>query len=275
MFFNVEETYEFAKVIIKKAGELLLELKQRPLQMKEKKSHSDLVTFVDKEIEKFLVNEINIKFPEHGIIGEEGVSKKNIDNCETVWIIDPIDGTTNFIHGFPFYAITIGIIHKGVGVIGVVMNPSTGELFHACSGYGAYVNEKKLELNPPNNQNDDKIKIDLKDSLVSTTFYWEDVNSKDKIHPVVIELYKETRGVRMIGGAAIGLCEVAKGTLTAYFMPRLKPWDYAGGTIILKEAGGRVTRINGEEINFLHDGNILGTHPDIYKEMKNKFKGDL
>lgn len=253
---------KFAKDIVIAAGILLKQLKQAPLNLEEKKSHSDLVTAVDKQIEKFLVNRITDKYKDHGVLGEEGVFEGSLEDKDTIWVIDPIDGTTNFIHGFPYYGISVAVVHKGIGIIGVVYNPETDELFFAEDGKGAYMNEEELRIGQ---------ELDIRNSLICTTMFWEDVATKSSIHPTIIDLYKDSRGIRMVGGAAISLCEVAVGRLNAYIMPALNAWDYAAGVIILKEAGGVVSKINGDSISFNQGGSLVATHPGIHSNILERF----
>ena len=262
MELNIKELGKYAASIVSEAGALLLKLRKEPLELEEKRDHSDLVTIVDSMVEKFLVDKIAEKYPNHGIVGEEGINEANAFDSDTQWIIDPIDGTTNFIHNFPFYGISVGIVHKGVGLIGVVYNPVTDELFYAEKDNGAYVNDVRLNLNQP---------ILLKEALVSTNMFWEDERTKDALHPSIIEIYKKARGIRMVAGAAISLCEIAKGTLNAYIVSKLSTWDYAGGVIILKEAGGITTQLNGSPVSFESGGSILAAHPSIHKELLDSF----
>lgn len=262
MLMNLKQLEDFAHQTVLKAGELLLELKKQPLVYTEKKDYSDLVTEVDKKVEAYLVEQILTAYPTHGILGEEGTFTEDSTKFDTIWVIDPIDGTTNFIQDFPFYAISVGIVHKGEGIMGFVYNPSTNELFHAVKGQGAYVNERKLER---------KNSLLLRESVISTTMFWEHVETQNALHPSIIELYKKTRAMRMLGGAALSLCEIAKGTLDAYVVPMLSPWDYAGGVIILKEAGGIATNLQGEEVQFEKNQSILASHPDIHAEILRNF----
>lgn len=263
LIMHKQEIYQFAHKTVLEAGKLLLELKKQPLVFSEKTDYADLVTEVDKKVEAFLVNKITERYPTHGILGEEGTFKEDLKNFETIWVIDPIDGTTNFIQDFPFYAISVGIIHQGEGVMGFVYNPSTDELFHAVKGQGAFVNQEKLELDKP---------LALKETVFSTSMFWEDVTTQNALHPSIIELYKNTRGMRMLGGAALSLCEIAKGTLNAYIMPMLSPWDYAGGVIVLQEAGGTITGLHGESVQYKNAQSILATHPAIHTEILQKFQ---
>lgn len=260
MIFNTEKLGKFASEIVYEAGQLLLELKNAPLELEEKKNHSDLVTIVDQKIEQFLVDKIMKEYPSHGVMGEEGTFKKDISTCETVWIIDPIDGTTNFIHDFPFYGISVGIAHKGEGVIGVVYNPSTDELYYGEKDKGAFVNHQPLKI---------KKSMKLKEALVSTTMYWANPITEDALHSNIITLYKNTRGMRMIGGAAISICEIATGKINAYIMPMLHAWDFAGGVIIAKEAGALVSRLDNTPFKIDKHGGILVSHPDIHEQILN------
>jgi myo-inositol-1(or 4)-monophosphatase len=262
MNFDIKEIGKFATEIVMEAGRLLKQLRNEPLEFHEKHDHSDLVTFADKKIEEFFVEKILQKYPEHGIVGEEGIFENEGSYYDTQWIIDPIDGTTNFIHQFPFYGISVGIVHKGIGIIGAVYNPSTDELFYAEKDNGAYVNGVRLTLDQP---------ILLKEALVTTTMFWDDPSTKNNMHPSIIQIYKETRGLRMVGGAALSLCEIAKGTLNAYIVPMLSNWDYAGGVIVLKEAGGVITRLNGEPVSFDYGGSLLAAQPSIHGELLNIF----
>jgi myo-inositol-1(or 4)-monophosphatase len=263
MTINIEKLGEFAKGIVYEAGQLLLELKNKPLEMQDKKDQGDLVTIVDQTLEKFLVEKILENYPDHGILGEEGTFEGDLSKCDTLWVIDPIDGTTNFIHNIPFYGISVGIVHQNEGVIGVVYNPLTDKLYFASKGNGAFINDQQVKI---------ESRLQLRDCVFSTSMFWENVDTKAALHPNIIELYKETRGMRMLGGAAISLCEILTGTFSAYVMPMLSAWDFAGGAIILKEAGGIVTQLNGDEVDFTKGSSLLAAHPDIHNEILKKFK---
>lgn len=258
MDIDIKELGQFASTVVSEAGQLLIKLRKDPLDLEEKRDHADLVTVVDSAVEKFLVDKILERYPNHGVVGEEGVFETDVTHFDTLWIIDPIDGTTNFIHNFPYYGISVGIVHKGVGVIGVVYNPSTNELYFAEKDNGAYVNGERLSLKKP---------MLFKEALVSSTMFWEDTRKKNAIHPSLLHIYKNTRGLRLVGGAAISLCEIAKGTLSAYVAPMLSTWDYAGGVIVLQEAGGVITRLDGSSVSFKESGSILAAHPSIHQEL--------
>lgn len=262
---DVKELGKYAKQIVFDVGQLLRIKRKTSLNLTEKKDHSDLVTEMDMFVEKNLVENILKCYPSHGILGEEGIFEGNSSEYETVWIIDPIDGTTNFIHNFPYYGISVAVVHKGEPLIGVVYNPSTDELFFAEKNKGAFVNGNKLEI---------KGEMKLKEALISTTMFYTDLKTKESVHKSLITLTKKARAIRMVGGAAISLCELAKGTLNAYVMPMLNTWDYAGGIIILKEAGGVVTKLNGEEVSLKENGSLLAADPSIHEEILAIFKND-
>lgn len=260
MKLNLKDIGGFASEMIKIAGEKLIELRKEALEIQDKGGYNNFQTNADTIIEKFLADTIEARFPEHGIIGEETVLKRGNPDIDITWIIDPIDGTTNFIHNFPFYGISIGIVHKGEGIIGVVYNPSTDEIFYGKKGNGSYVNGVKLDIRKP---------IKLSEALVTTTMYFDD--SFTHLHPGVMELYYQTRGLRMVGGASISICEIAKGTLNAYIVPSLSTWDYAAASIILKEAGGQLSQLNGKEISYQHGGSLLASYPSIHQDILNIF----
>lgn len=259
---ELEKIASFAVEIVKESSTLLEEFDEHIL-LKQKKDHADLVTEIDKKIESFLVKKITENYPEHGILGEEGMYEGEIEGKEVLWVIDPIDGTTNFIHGFPFYGISVGIVHEGKGVIGVVFNPSTSELFLGINGVGAFVNGERIELTG---------KKTLEDSLFSTNMFWEDNQTKEAMHPKVIQLHKKTRGIRIVGGAAISLTSISKGILNAYIMPKLSAWDFAGGAIFLENAGGIVTQIDGSPVDYIKGGSLIAAHPAIHKELVDLFE---
>jgi len=259
----MNELFQFAKYIVSEAGKLLLDLKKQPLFLQDKKDHGDLVTIADQNVERFLVSKILEKYPNHGILGEEGTFSGDLSKCDTIWVIDPIDGTTNFIHDIPFYGISVGIVQNGEGVIGVVYNPSSDTLYSALKGEGAFANDEKIRIQG---------KVKLRDSVFSTSMFWEDPSLKDSLHSGVIQLYKDTRGMRMVGGAAISLCDIIAGRFNAYVMPMLSPWDFAGGAIIVREAGGIVTTLDGDEVDYTKSSSILASHPDIHEEIVKRFK---
>ena len=203
-----------------------------------------------------ITKELAKAFPDHGILGEEG-AKKNSGHDFT-WIIDPVDGTTNFAHGHPYFAVSIGLAYQGTPIIGVVYAPLLNELYTAAQGQGAYLNDKKIIVSATKK---------LQFSLLSTGFTYKrrGINLPNFEH----FLYS-TQGIRRGGAASIDLCYVAAGRIDGYWELGLKPWDITAGVCILKEAGGRTTSMAGQKLD-LYAKNILATNGKIHKEMLNFF----
>jgi myo-inositol-1(or 4)-monophosphatase len=255
---NVNELGSFATKLAKEAGRLSIVLREKPLELQTKRSASDLVTFVDKYIEEYLINEILKKYPDHGVIGEEGTFKKDISNTETVWIIDPIDGTTNFVHDRGHYAISIAIVHKDIELIGIVYDPIHDELFYGEKDKGAFYNDKKIEITS---------KSSIQESLIGVIMFWDNPKTKEQMDSRIIKLARDSRGLRINGCASLDICHVALGRLDAYISAILQPWDFAGGKIFLEQAGGLVTHIGGDKINIKSQGSIVACNPGIQKKL--------
>ncbi len=228
--------------IVLTAGKILSEGYYSRLEI-DFKGTIDLVTEYDRKIENYLLDELKRSFPESIFISEE--FNENIDYNEVgSFFIDPIDGTTNFVHGFPFCAISVGFISKSCR-IGVVYNPILNELFYAESGKGAFCNDKKITVS----KEDEIIK-----SLIATGFPYSIVDGgKDYLLDILKSVLKNSRGIRRAGSASLDLCYVAKGVFQGYYEANLKPWDVAAGVIILEEAGGKVSGRNGEDFDLLSD----------------------
>ncbi|WP_028581831.1 inositol monophosphatase family protein [Desulfogranum japonicum] len=198
------------------------------------KNDKDLVTVVDKNVEQFIVEQITRRYPDHDIFGEEsGRTTHGSDYC---WIIDPIDGTTSFVHGQPWYCTSIALHRNGEAVLGVVHSPRLGETYHAEKGKGAYLNGRQIKVSQ---------RTRLIESVLATGFAciragWEDNNLK---HLNVI--LPQIRDIRRCGSAAIDLCFVAAGRLEGYWEMGLQPYDYAAGELIVREAGGVVSDFAG------------------------------
>lgn len=202
-------------------------------QIEEKSSWRDLVTVADKKSEEAVLKTIKHAYPEHIIISEEGGGKSTEDfDSEFKWAIDPLDGTTNFRHSYPFFCVSIGVLQNNEPVVGVVYDPIRDELFTALKGQGAYLNGRKLHVS--------KVAT-LKESLLVTGFAY----SVNDLQKTSMELFKKlnfmTHGVRRDGAAALDLCYVAAGRLEAFWEYGLNVWDVAAGSLIVQEAGGHVS----------------------------------
>ncbi|KNC98410.1 uncharacterized protein SPPG_06114 [Spizellomyces punctatus DAOM BR117] len=225
---------------------------------------ADLVTQVDRQVEQVIFSHLRSVYPSHKFVGEESVSESEskrtgLDDTPS-WVVDPIDGTTNFVHGFPFVAVAIALVIKGRPVVGVVYNPIMEELFYATHGGGAFLNETPLPLPPL------KPLPSLSTALVASE-YGSD-RAPEILDPKVRTLHKvvasPARGVRTIGSAALTMCYVARGTLDAYWEAGVHAWDVAAATVILREAGGIVVNWekgsreeNGAEVYDLCSRNVL------------------
>ena len=227
-----------------------------------KKGEIDLVTEADIESEQAIIATIREVFPEHAILAEE--SGLLNQPGEYRWIIDPLDGTTNFAHGLALYSISIAFLQGPEISMGLVLIPSSGELFTAQRGQGARLNNEPLHVS------DTKC---LKESLLVTGFPY---NAPERIDPLLLRFKRcivAARGVRRLGSAAIDLCYVASGRFEGFWEEGLKPWDTAAGVLIVREAGGRVTDFNDRPFQIEED-QLIATNGFIHNEMIQALKGD-
>lgn len=194
----------------------------------EVKGLNDLVSYVDKRAEQRIVNELNSHFGA-GFIAEEGTQP---DTQDYNWIIDPLDGTTNFVHGIPCFAVSIALEYKGEVILGVVYEINRDECFYATKDGGSYLNSKTIRVSSTKKVND---------SLIATGFPIYNFTRMEGYLKTIEYMMRNTRGVRRMGAAAVDLCYVACGRFDAYFEYNLNPWDVAAGALIVKEAGGTVT----------------------------------
>lgn len=239
------------------AGKLSVERLRSPLAINYKTSPSDLVTQVDQEVESYLIDAILRTYPDHGILGEEGMFTKDIAGFDTLWIIDPIDGTTNFVHQQQNFVVSIGVYHKGVVIAGVIYDPIRDELFYAEKGGGAYLNGVPLHLRGEKT---------LQESLLASSTFWNQTAMDTGMDQKIQQLARYSRGMRIFGCAALELAYVAAGRIDGYMSVTLNPWDYAAGNLLVEEAGGKVTRANGNPINPLEGGSILAAHSSIHQQ---------
>jgi myo-inositol-1(or 4)-monophosphatase len=223
----------------------------------ETKGPANFVTVVDYKVQEFLVHRLNEIIPGSNMITEE--SKENIFDLEKpTWIIDPVDGTTNLMYGYQHSAISIGLCMDGKLCMGFVYDPALKEMFFAESGKGAFLNGNRIRVS------DNK---KLMDSLIGfgTTPY--DRGKADDTFRVVGKIYKSCRDVRRSGSAALDISYVACGRMDGFFEMTLQPWDFAAGTMILKEAGGIITKWNGEELNPVSASSVIASNGYIHNEL--------
>lgn len=265
---------DFAIKTAQKAGSVIMAEAKKTITIN-KKGIRDLVTSADKASEKFIIKEIRKAYPAHGIIAEESASQKNLqdlNHCPYIWIIDPLDGTTNFAHGLNQYAVSIGIFKtksakssrnfdylEGDLTHGVVYAPALKELFYAEKGKGAYFNNKKIRVSKTEK---------IIDSLFVTGFPYRD---KKANLPYFGAMLERCQGIRRFGAAALDMCYVAKGNFDAHWELGLKAWDIAAATLIVKEAGGTVTDTNGQQLDLFGE-NILASNYKIHSKIVKIFR---
>lgn len=250
---------ELALQCARSAGKLSLARMKEPFTVEYKTSASDLVTAVDKEVEKHVVDMILQRYPDHGILGEESTFTGDPGKYETLWVIDPIDGTTNFVHQQINFSVSIAVYHKGEGLIGVVYDPSRDEIFHAVKGEGAYLNDQPLRL---------ERQVHLEEALLCTSVFWNKRAEQIGIDQIVKKLAGKVRGMRLLGSAALELAYVAAGRLDGYVSLSLNAWDFGAGKIIVEEAGGRVTTMRGTPLPFDQKSSVMACNPAFYEELQ-------
>lgn len=255
---NLEQIYNYAIRWIKEAGELIKKEMEEDYIVSTKTNVHDLVTDVDRDVEKFFSERLKVNFPSHQLMGEEG-SFQSVRNLNgVVWILDPIDGTINFVHQQRFFAISLGIFVEGEGKIGLVYDVMNDELFSARKGHGAYLNGLPLSLLPKTTP--------FHESIIGMNTGW--ILKDERLNHLV----REVRGIRSYGAAALEIAYVAANRLDAYISLHLSPWDIAGGTIILEEVGGITSTIKGKELTFLQGDSIVAASPAMYDKLMEKLK---
>jgi myo-inositol-1(or 4)-monophosphatase len=222
-----------------------------------KKMENDFVTEVDQASEKIIIETLLNAYPDHGILAEESGKTHGNPNAEHVWIIDPLDGTTNFIHGFPFYCISIALQSRGRIEQAVVYDPTRNDLFTSTRGRGAFLNDRRLRVSK---------RIRLKECLISTGFPFREGDDFNAYLSMMSQVMTRTAGLRRPGAAALDLAYVAAGFSDGFFETGLHPWDMAAGALLITEAGGLVGNFTGEA-DFLHQRECLAASPKIYGQL--------
>ena len=226
------------------------------------KQVNDFVTEVDQAAEQAIIETLLTAYPQHGILAEESGSERGNPNSDFLWIIDPLDGTTNFIHGFPVYCVSIALQVRGKMEQAVIYDPTRNDLFTSTRGRGAFLNDRRIRVSK---------RIRMADSLVSTGFPFRAGQNYEQFMQIFIEMMRSTAGVRRPGSAALDLAYVAAGFSDGFFETGLQPWDVAAGSLLVQEAGGLVGNFTGEA-DFLHTGECLAANPKIYSQMVQMLK---
>lgn len=261
------EYEEFLKIAIKAAklaGEVILsnlgKVSKGDINLKHA---SDFVTYVDRESERMIIKTIKEVCPEHTFLAEESLK----EDGDYLWIIDPLDGTTNYIHGYPMFAVSIALRHEDKIKVGVVYDPLRDELFTAMKDNGAYMNGEPIRVSW----------IDtIGNSLITTGFPFRRKEMIDFYLKLFKRLFNRVSDIRRAGSAALDLAHLASGRCDGFFELGLSPWDVAAGSLLIKEAGGIVTDFGGGE-EYINTGNIVAStpalHKEILKEVKAVFEG--
>jgi len=221
------------------------------------KQSNDFVTEVDQASENAIIETLLTAYPDHGILAEESGSSRGNPNAEAIWIIDPLDGTTNFIHGFPVYCVSIALQVKGRLEQAVVYDPTRNDLFTATRGRGAFMNERRIRVGK---------RTRLQECLLSTGFPFRPEDDFNTYLRLMGDMMQRTAGLRRPGAAALDLAYVAAGFSDGFFELGLQPWDMAAGALLITEAGGLVGNFTGEA-DFLQHRECLAGNPRIYAQM--------
>lgn len=249
-----------------RAGQVILDnlgrISKRDIALKRA---SDFVTSVDRESEKIIIGTIKEKFPHHLILAEESI--KEPAGEEYRWIIDPLDGTTNFIHGYPVFSVSIALEGKGEIILGITLDPLRNELFLAEKGGGAFLSGSPIKVSELD---------DVKDALITTGFPFRRKEIIDSYFRLFKNLFLKVSDLRRAGSAALDLAYLACGRCDGFFEIGLSPWDIAAGSLLIKEAGGIITDFGGGS-DYLWTGNIVAGNPAVHKkilkEVMNVFRG--
>ena len=221
------------------------------------KGPNDFVTEVDQAAEQAIIDTIRQAYPGHGFLAEESGRSQGAQHSDFVWIIDPLDGTTNFIHGFPQYAVSIALAFKGKVEQAVVYDPSRNDLFYATKGRGAYLNDKRIRVSK---------RLRLADALIGTGFPFRKGDNFKRYLKIMEELMPACAGLRRPGAAALDLCYVAAGWYDGFFETGLNPWDIAAGSLIVTEAGGLIGNFTGEA-DYLYQREVIAATPKVYAQL--------
>jgi len=250
----VSDILQMAEVIARQAGAVLME-GYGSVRHIQQKGVIDLVTEFDKRSEEVIISFIQQKFPDHAILAEESGHNKTISDYQ--WVIDPLDGTTNFAHGIPIFSVSIGLLRNNSPVAGVVYDPVRNEMFSAELGKGATLNNHPIRVSS---------QTDLGQAVISTGFPYDVRTNPRNNFAQFVQFQLRTQAVRHLGSAALDCTWTAMGRLDGYWEFAVKPWDIGAGALIVREAGGRVTSVDADE-NFLSNDSILVSNGLLHGQM--------
>jgi myo-inositol-1(or 4)-monophosphatase len=258
MSLNLHPMVNVAVKAARAAGSLInrAALDIESVRVSQKKAN-DFVTEVDQAAEAVIIETLLQAYPGHGILAEESGNQHGARDSEFVWIIDPLDGTTNFIHGLPTYCVSIALAVRGKVEQAVVYDPTRNDLFTATKGRGAFLNDRRIRVSK---------RTHLKEALVSTGFPYREGDDFDQYLVMMGDVMRRTAGLRRPGAAALDLAYVAAGYTDAFFEKGLQPWDVAAGSLLVTEAGGLVGNFTGES-DFMEQGECMAGSPRIYGQL--------
>ncbi|HAV30619.1 MAG TPA: inositol monophosphatase [Planctomycetaceae bacterium] len=252
---TVQSEFDVAVSAAREAGDILLSYFRASVNVREK-GIADLVTDADVAAERCIAARISAAYPGHAILGEE--EQAGDTDAEYLWVVDPLDGTTNFAHGLPHFAVSIALLHRGQPQLGVVWNPARGDLYTAQLGAGAYHNGRRLQVNS---------EATMDQSLIGTGFYYDRGAMMEATLGAIGDCFRQNiHGIRRFGTAALDLAHVADGLYGAFFEFQLSPWDFAAGQLLVTEAGGRVTDCSGNPLP-LRKSTILASNGLLHDQM--------
>jgi myo-inositol-1(or 4)-monophosphatase len=255
----VSEILEFAREICRQAGELLCDHYWQHHTVNRKSSDIDLVTEADLASERLIVEAIRNRFPGHTILSEEGLGdlQEIAGKTECLWVVDPLDGTVNYAHSYPVWGVTMALAERGQVIAGVIYDPLREELFWAERGKGAWFGDLRMRVSQASH---------LTDALVATGFAYKRATLTDNNLAEFAEVMPRVQGVRRAGAAVLDLAHLAAGHLDGYWEMHLQPWDWAAGSLLVTEAGGTVTNLQGEAWSLSMD-NLVATNGVLHREL--------
>jgi len=253
-----EGVFKQARAWVLEAGQEIRESMFKPMHIDTKSNPNDLVTTIDKETEIYFANKVKESYPTHLLFGEEGYGDDITSLDGIVWIVDPIDGTMNFVHQKRNFAISIGIYQDGVGEIGIIYDVMADVLYSAQKGEGAYKNDVKLKKLSEN--------VLLEESIFAFNHNLL-CESSDFDRNIIESLVNNIRGCRIIGAAALDIAHVAEGIFDGFISKGLSPWDVAGGTVILNEVDGITARNTGAKISMLDRGTVVACNKVLHEKV--------
>lgn len=241
-------------------GKVLLQYWGKLKDIREKGHAGDLVTEADRASEEVILAYLKHHFPIPILAEESGMHQ--LKEADYLWVVDPLDGTTNYAHQFPFVAVSIGLLHKGESIVGVVYNPVMNELFAAMKGKGATLNGQSIQVSKTTS---------IQRSLLVTGFAYDRRETSDNNYPEFCQMTSLSQGVRRLGSASIDLAYVAAGRFDGYWERGLREWDMAAGVLLVEEAGGRVSGYANQAFD-LHSGRVLASNGFLHQELSNELQ---